>query len=535
MKKLGSCLILFILFSLDVICSSLFFVILRRFFFLAVFMNNRDFIISIKNGVARDSAVRFTQPLNLKIFKSENVAIVGNNGSGKTLLVNMLTGRYPLCKGTIEYDFSPSADNAVYKNVRMVSFRDIYGSAEADYCYQLRWNVHEQDDVPTVADIIDSDNIRLLHSNVYRILNIEQMLYKKVVMLSSGELRKLHIAMALADNPRLLIVDNPFIGLDAVSRNALEEQFASLAVGNELQIILLLSCYNEIPGFVHRVVTVDNKCIMGEYLREEYLELQSSRNEETFCSAEEIVALQNKIASLPCEESHSFGNEVLSFNNVTIAYGQRIILKNISWRVNTGEVWVLGGANGSGKSTLLALVCADNLQSYACDISLFGRKRGTGESIWDIKKRIGYVSPEIHRSYLRNLPVGDIVASGLFDSVGLYRKVTEEQHAQCRFWLELFGISHIADSSFLRVSSSEQRLALLARAFVKNPDLLLLDEPFHGLDMYNKEKAKAVVEAYSRIKGKTVIFVSHYKEELPCTATNCMLLCDGETTMVSYS
>ena len=178
------------------------------------------------------------------------------------------------------------------------------------------------------------------------------------------------------------------------------------------------------------------------------------------------------------------------------------------------------GDNGSGKSTLLSLICADNPQSYACDISLFGRKRGTGESIWEIKKHIGYVSPEIHRAYLKNMPAIDIVASGLHDSVGLYVRPKPEQRGICEHWMEVFGIGDLKDRSFLQLSSGEQRLVLLARAFVKDPDLLILDEPLHGLDTRNRAHVKGIIEAFCKHPDKTLIMVSHYQDEFPACITH---------------
>jgi molybdate transport system ATP-binding protein len=200
---------------------------------------------------------------------------------------------------------------------------------------------------------------------------------------------------------------------------------------------------------------------------------------------------------------------------VTIRYGERTILKDLDWTVRQGEHWSLSGQNGSGKSTLLSLVCADNPQSYACDISLFGHRRGSGESIWDIKKHIGYVSPEMHRSYKQNIPAIQIVASGLKDTVGLYVKPSEAEKAQCRKWLETFGVSHLAERPFHEMSSGEQRLILVARAFVKEPSLLILDEPLHGLDDVNRRMVKDRVDAYCQDPEKTLIYVTHYQEELP--------------------
>lgn len=201
--------------------------------------------------------------------------------------------------------------------------------------------------------------------------------------------------------------------------------------------------------------------------------------------------------------------------HVSIRYGNRTILKEVDWEVKNGEKWALSGPNGAGKSTLLSLIYADNPQSYANTLYLFDRKRGSGESIWDIKKRIGYVSPEMHLFYRENVPALQVVGSGFFDSVGLYRKCNEEQQQATLEWMRLFGIETLKDRLFLTLSSGEQRLALLARAFVKDPDLIILDEPLHGLDVSAKAEAIQIIEQFCSRPGKTLIFVTHYLHELP--------------------
>ena len=217
-------------------------------------------------------------------------------------------------------------------------------------------------------------------------------------------------------------------------------------------------------------------------------------------------------------------NTVLEMKNIHKSFPGVRALKGVDFHLNKGEIHALMGENGAGKSTLLSLVCADNPQSYACDISLFGRKRGTGESIWEIKKHIGYVSPEMHRAYLKNLPAIEIVASGLHDSIGLYKRPQESQMAACEWWMDVFGIAALKDKPFLQLSSGEQRLALLARAFVKDPELLILDEPLHGLDTYNRRRVKKIIEAFCRRQDKTMIMVTHYESELPSTITDRLFL-----------
>jgi molybdate transport system ATP-binding protein len=202
-------------------------------------------------------------------------------------------------------------------------------------------------------------------------------------------------------------------------------------------------------------------------------------------------------------------------NDITIKYGEKTILSHINWTVRKGDCWALCGQNGSGKSTLLSLICADNPQAYACDISLFGRKRGSGESIWEIKRHIGYVSPEMHRSYHHNIPVIQVMASGLKDTVGLYTRTNEAEREKCRWWMRIFGIEHLETRPFLSLSSGEQRLVLVARAFVKDPQLLILDEPLHGLDNQKRALVKDIIETYSEKPNKTLIMVTHYEEDLP--------------------
>jgi molybdate transport system ATP-binding protein len=184
----------------------------------------------------------------------------------------------------------------------------------------------------------------------------------------------------------------------------------------------------------------------------------------------------------------------------------------------------LSGKNGSGKSALLSLICADNPQSYACDITLFGRKRGTGESIWDIKKQIGYISPEMHRAYRKNIPAIEVVASGLYDTIGLYTRPSRGDLLTCEAWLNVFGIVHLKDRPYLQLSSGEQRLVLLARTLVKDPTLLVLDEPFHGLDWDNRERVSVVINNFCKRDGKTFIMVTHIDGEWPVMLTDCLHL-----------
>ena len=474
-------------------------------------------VISVSNGVTRHPLYRMGKPVDFCLNAGEQLAVVGPNGGGKSILIDIIIGKYPLLMNEVEYDFSPSSSNLVSDNLRYITFRDSYGDADGSYYYQQRWNSQDMENIPVVGDLLPQCKDEHLKESLYTLFRIEEMLQKPIILLSSGELRKFQLTKTLLSGPRVLIMDNPFIGLDSGTRDLLKSLLAELIKVIGLQVILVLSKSDDIPDFITHVITVENM-ICGEKLpRSEY---QGVCVPEKMLSDEKIQA----ILDMPYKDNLYKAANVVKLNKVSIRYGERTILRELDWTVKCGEKWALSGENGDGKSTLLSLVCADNPQSYACDITLFDRKRGSGESIWEIKKHIGYVSPEMHRAYLKNIPAIDIVASGLHDSIGLYKRPKEEDRAVCLFWMDIFGVKQLADRSFLQLSSGEQRLVLLARAFVKDPELLILDEPLHGLDLYNRRLVKDVIETFCHRNDKTMIMVTHYKEELPACITDSLYL-----------
>ena len=410
--------------------------------------------IEMTQARARKPDWSMAEPVDFCLDAGEHIAIVGRNGAGKSMFVDMLTGRHPVFPGMISYAFDEP-----YNNLKHITFRDTYGGDnDRTYFLQQRWNQMEIDEeTPTVGEKLeeayqlageDTPERRTLQKHIYEIFHLEPLLDKYIILLSSGELRKYKLASSLFTNPKVLIMENPFIGLDRETRAQLKELMAMLAREQGLQIILVLAKTDEIPEFITHIVEVKEMIVFQKR------KVESGKWKEDTYTPDNLQ--QSNL--LPLSTFHfPQENEVIKFSNVSIRYGSRTILKDLDWTVMKGEHWSLSGQNGSGKSTLLSLVCADNPQSYACDISLFGRKRGSGESIWDIKRHIGYVSPEMHRSYRQNIPVIEIVASGLKDTVGLYTRPTEAEKVQCRKWLDRLGIIHLAERKFMEISSGEQR------------------------------------------------------------------------------
>ena len=407
----------------------------------------------------------------LDIRRGEQVALVGENASGKSRLASVFAGR---------------------NGAKYITFRDSYGSyGDRNFFMQQRWNLFTlEGDPPSVGEALRQDAAESKDpeaalqrvEELTALFSMEPLLDKPLVTLSSGELRKYQLTRALLGGPEILVVDNPYIGLDPRTRGLLTELLTALS--GSMTLVLVLSRPAEIPPFITHVIPVEDGKAGEKEPREAYLD-----------------------RVLP--------PAVIRLRNVTIRFGERVILNSLNWTVREGEHWALTGANGSGKSTLLSLINADNPQAYAHDIELFGRPRGTGETIWDIKSRIGFVSPELHRAFRQDATALNIVTSGHFDTEGLFRKPSEEQREIARKWMEEFGIAHLADRPFLRISSGEQRLCLVARAFVKDPPLYILDEPLQGLDEPQRRHVKTLLDRYCGAPGKTLVMVTHYPEEYP--------------------
>lgn len=479
-------------------------------------------VIRIENGMARMPQWQLKSPVTLDIHDGEQIAIVGDNGSGKSMLAAMITGAHPLFPDQIFYDFAPSKSTMVSDNIRYITFKDCYGGdSERTYFLQQRWNQQEIDEnTPTAGALLEKEFLltgedtterREFQLYIYRLLQIEHLLDKYIILLSSGELRKFKLACALFCRPRVLMIDNPYIGLDTETRQVVTDMLQTITTSGSLQLILLLSRADEIPPFITHVIPVEAGVIKKKMPLSDY----RSTAQQLAPSSLDAHTLQLLTSLVPAVSHPCVSDEVVRMNDVTVRYGARTILQSLNWVVHNGEHWLLTGRNGSGKSTLLSLICADNPQAYACDISLFGRQRGSGESIWDIKRHIGYVSPEMHRAYRYDMTALQVVASGLKDSVGLYTRITDDEADISMQWMEVFRISQLAKRRFTYLSDGEQRMILLARAFVKSPTLVILDEPFHGLDLTHRQWAMSVIDAYCSMPGHTLIMVTHFQDECP--------------------
>ena len=435
--------------------------------------------------------------ISLTIHKGEQWAFVGHSGSGKTTLAHVFTGKV-FHSGELVYHFSGNTHVELVEQQH--HFKNL--SNTSSFYYQQRFNASEAEDSITVAHALAGyEDVEGWAGT----LHLDGLLAKPVLQLSNGENKRLQIARALLTRPALLILDNPFLGLDAEGRQTLHSMLDRIC--NKGIHIILITSPAELPACITDVAVLEKGVLVAVQKKQAY--------EQQALSTSTVPAINNKLLrQLPMPEEALFKLAV-SMKNVTIRYGEKTILDSINWQIRKGECWNLSGPNGAGKSTLLSLITADNPQAYANKIILFDKQRGSGESIWDIKRKIGFVSPELHLYFEQTASCFEVIASGLFDTIGLFRQLTAEQRDKVLLWLQLMDLVPFQHKRIYELSTSQQRMALLARALVKNPPLLILDEPTQGLDELQTAWFKELVNQICLQFGTTLIYVSHYASDLP--------------------
>jgi molybdate transport system ATP-binding protein len=492
-------------------------------------------LISLENITVRLRDRPYLHNTSWQINPNENWAVLGPNGSGKTTFARTLLGQIPIIKGRIKYCFSeddPHSRPDVAGQMGHVApelQREIFARENRkDFFGELSGNRQE---FTSVKDLITHQaaggNRQSRHYDnrmheVAENIGLLQLLDRNVTSLTTGEMNTVLIARALFKNPKLLILDEPFAGLDEPTRRSLADTINRLAQ-TKVQLILITHRFDEIvPCITHVMLlkqgqlyqTGEKNAVFRPQTIEEAYELDRPMlqldPQALFSAPPGSAAMKSQAAdNLP-----SAGPRVLiKMKQVTVQYGSRIILDGLNWKVKDGENWMIRGPSASGKSTVLTLINGDNLQAYANDITLFGQRRGAGQSIWDIKERIGYISSDLQLKQHQHTDAFEVVCSGFFASNGLYRKCSAEQFAKARAWFRFLGIRDLADQKFGRLSHGQRQLILLARAMVKAPVFLILDEPLQGLDIKNKAKLRNVFDYIGYQTPTNLIYVPDQGEE----------------------
>ncbi|MBS1752251.1 MAG: ATP-binding cassette domain-containing protein [Bacteroidetes bacterium] len=478
-----------------------------------------DFFIKLDGLTVKRGEKEILKDIHLTIGKNEQWAVAGASGSGKTTLAHTLAGKH-FYTGKLQFSTNISSTDIVVVD-QQHHFKNL--SNISQFYYQQRYNASDAEDSITVEMLLQLSNpagkrivCGIETSVLPQKLHIDQLLQKPLIQLSNGENKRLQIATAVLHEPKLLILDNPYIGLDSEGRKMLSAILNTLSKAGVK--LLLISSTPDLPECIThisllekgRLITTDRKTFTtGAW-----------NNQQKFNINRQLLH------HLKPGYTHSF-EFAIRMRQVEIQYGNKKILSNINWEVRRGERWSISGPNGAGKSTLLSLVTGDNTKAYSNEIYLFDKKRGSGESIWDIKKNIGYVSPEMHVFFDYTATVFETVASGIFDSIGLFRHVNGQQREQVLQWLSLLQLQQLEGKLLSRLSAGEQRLVLLARALVKNPPLLILDEPCQGLDAVHIQQFREIIDDICHTFNTTLLYVSHYKEEIPSCVTKFLILENG--------
>ncbi len=475
-----------------------------------------DYLLEVNGFSLREAGKYILKDVSFSILPEECWAITGSSGSGKSTLVRSIMN-HRMFTNHIQFG------NGKPRNIRLIRhqhrFQNFSGSS--DFYYQQRFNSTESEDADTlINDLLKVKNDEAFAQVCLRMLQIEHLADSPMIWLSNGEHKRYQIAKALFEKADWLLLDEPYTGLDIQARGMLNEILAALMLDD---IHILLVSGREIPEFVTHVATLENGILTGVYKRKNYLlKIQSSASDEK----------PGVNVDFPASEKAGFQYAV-RMKDVNVQYESRKVLSGINWEVKSGEKWCISGPNGSGKSTLLSLINADNPQAFANDIHLFDRKRGTGETIWDIKKKIGYISPELHQYFDKTVTCFKAVASGLFDTIGLFKKLRDDHVATVNHFLELFQMNDAADKPLSAFSHGMQRWILLARALVKNPPLIILDEPCQGLDDVLCKRFIDFIDGYCKDSERTLLYVTHVAEELPKCITRVIKLKEGKIIEIS--
>lgn len=450
---------------------------------------------------------RILDNITWAVEPGDSWVVLGTNASGKSTLAKVLTGEVIPTSGSIN-DKPDRIEWVSLESQQELYERELYRD-DTDFMDQI------DNGTPVRSLLAEISSWSPLHDTLVENLKLATLLDRGYRLLSTGEGRRVMLARSLLSNPDLLILDEPFEGLDKQSREELHAVLNDLVTSGHQLILLINQREDAVSGFSHLAI-LDK----GQFL------FTGKMPEDLTQQWQHLLTLRQHDIDLP-ERQSDFQLEnwpddkpLVELVDGFVQYDETFQFQNFQWQLKKGEHTQVAGQNGCGKSTLLGLITGDHPQCYRNNLNVLGFKRGQGESIWQIKKHLGYVSGTLHRDYRVSGNVLTAVVSGLTDSIGVYTHVGDTEKKLAKTWLSLIGLAEKWNTPFKSLSMGEQRLVLIARALIKQPPLLILDEPTQGLDDFNRFYVLSIIEKIVANGPTTLLFVSHRQDEtMSCIET----------------
>ena len=508
---------------------------------------SRNFI-TLKNCRIEDSKSVKLENINWTFNTGEAWLVIGANGSGKANFLKALAGELKIIPDSKFADSFYS--NFFEQNIEIVSLEKAASLIEEERQNDESEFVEGGVDIGRTGRIflaeaickrklkrgepLPDEALRLETFPQIKLCGIEKILDRGLKYMSTGEIRRTLLARSLLSGKKLLILSDPFAGLDAESRKILLEFFNTVAnkqlkdddYSDFPRIILGMERYHEIPAAINNVLEFSENKISFCGSKNDYEKILQNRNQQNEKTRQkDRQEFENSVEKIKQETfvlhtvQKNQKETLVEMNNVNVGWGDNRVLIDLNWKLNQGEHWLIRGPNGSGKTTFLELITGDNMQVFSNDIKLFGKRRGSGETIWDIKRKLGIVSYRLHVEYrmVGSTTLENVIISGFRDSIGLYEAATDVEKDAAKKWLSLGGFENREKESFSSISYGEQRAILILRAAVKCPPILILDEPCHGLDENYRQKILDLIEIIAQSGTTTLLHVTHDPSEvLPC-------------------
>ena len=396
-------------------------------------------------------------------------------------------------------------------NIGIVSFKkqqDLYESElkknDTDYLDKL------DPGTPAATFLEDLEK----HSDLIEAFDMTDCLDKGYRQLSTGQSRKLLILSQISKGVSCLVLQSPYDGLDHKSCQEMNKTLFHLHQQKK-QLIIFVTNKSDIPSWCTHIGVMTKGGLAHQGGRQEIIQIleQNLQSQSPDFQASVQDLYKTRVTDKKHNSEHKQQIQLVRLRKGFAGYEGTTIFQNISLSIAKGDHTLITGPNGCGKSTLLQVITGDHPACYQNNLKIFGIHRGTGESIWDLKQHMGIVSSELHRNY--NVPGTTLhcIISGLFDSIGLYRQYTSLQEQKALAWLGRLNMDRQAGTPFRQLEYAQQRLVLIARALIKLPRLLILDEPTQGLDESNRKAVLDFLENVAREDLCTILYVSHREDE----------------------